>query len=128
MHVCFVHSLRELARYLRSRPQYDSVSIIRANVVFGAREESAQVVRLMGRYGFEPVKETAPVTARKCARRLGENILISLMVLAHNGAALRRSTLRRDRVQMLLSRRMLERRYGPGASQTDSDCGAHPWP
>jgi hypothetical protein len=54
------------------------------------------------------------------ARRVGENLFISLMVLAHNGPALRRDTLRRDRIHVFLSRQMLERRYGSGAVKPES--------
>jgi hypothetical protein len=43
---------------------------------------------------------------------LGENILISMMVLARNAAALRADVLRRDRTLVFLSRRELRRRYG----------------
>ena len=44
--------------------------------------------------------------------RFGENILISLIILAHNPGALRPDTLRRVRVPIYLSRRMLEREFG----------------
>jgi hypothetical protein len=44
--------------------------------------------------------------------RFGENILISMTVLARNAAALRADTLWRDRALVLLSRQRLQRRYG----------------
>jgi len=47
--------------------------------------------------------------------RFGENILISLIVLAHNPGALRADTLKRARVPIYLSRRILEKEFGcPG--------------
>ena len=44
--------------------------------------------------------------------RLGENILISLMVFAQNARALRLDTLMRVRVPIYLSRRTLEQKFG----------------
>jgi hypothetical protein len=44
--------------------------------------------------------------------RFGENILISLIVLAHNPGALRPDTLKRVRVPIYLSRRVLEKKFG----------------
>jgi hypothetical protein len=114
MHLCFCNSLRELARYLALRPDLDDVSIIRCNMGLGVREQSAQVVRLIARYGFEQVPGVAATTTGERIRWFGENILISLMVWVHNAAALRRDTLRRGRTQVFLSRRLLEQRYGRG--------------
>jgi hypothetical protein len=48
----------------------------------------------------------------KQLHRLGENVLISLTVLAQNARALRFDTLRRARVPIYLSRRVLERKFG----------------
>ena len=126
MHLCFLYSLRALAQYLNTRSEYHEVSILRATVVFGASEQNAQVVRLMSRYGFEPALGSTPPRAMRYARRVGENLLISLMVLAHNGPALRRDTLRRDRIHVFLSRQMLERRYGSDLPRPQSPKGAAP--
>jgi cytochrome b561 len=49
--------------------------------------------------------------------RLGENIFISMMVLAHNAAALRADTLWRDRTLVFLSRSRLQERYGAGGGR-----------
>jgi YkoP domain len=115
MHLCFRHSLRELARYLAARSDLDDVSVVRCNMALGGRERNAQMVRLIGRYGFEPGRASAAPTVADHVRHFGENILISLMVLARNAGALRRDTLRRGRTQVFLSRRVLEQRYGCGA-------------
>ena len=120
MHLCFRNSLRELARYLASRPDLDDVSIIRCNMGLGGPERSAQVVRLIARYGFEQVPGAAAMTMSERMRCFGENILISLMVWVHNAAALRRDTLRRGRTQVFLSRRVLEQRYGRGVGRVDA--------
>jgi hypothetical protein len=86
---------------------------------FGGRERDDQMVRLIGRYGFELVPSATTVTMGERALRFGENIHISLMVLARNAAALRRDTLRRGRTRVFMSRRVLEQRYGGGAGRID---------
>jgi hypothetical protein len=112
MNACFRFSLEELARYLARRPDLGDVVFIRCNMAFGGPERNAQMVRLISRYGFELVPAATAVTLAERGRRCGENILISLMVLARNAAALRHDTLRRARTQVFLSRQALERRYG----------------
>ena len=52
-----------------------------------------------------------PLPLGERLHRFGENILISLIVLAHNAAALRRDTLKRVRVPIYLSRRVLEQEF-----------------
>jgi hypothetical protein len=111
MNACFRFSLEELARYLARRPDLDDVALVRCNMAFGGPGRNAQMVRLISRYGFELVPAATAVTLAEHARRCGENILISLMVLARNAAALRQDTLRRGRTQVFLSRRSLEQRY-----------------
>jgi len=76
-------------------------------------------VRLIRRYGFEFVAPATTVTMGERARRLSENIFISLIVLARNQAALRRDTLRRGRTRVFMSRKVLEQRYGRGADSID---------
>jgi hypothetical protein len=112
MNACFRFSLEELARHLARRLDLDDVALIRCNMAFGGPEHNAQMVRLISRYGFELVPAATAVTLAERARRCGENIFISLMVLARNAAALRQDTLRRGRTQVFLSRRALQQRYG----------------
>ena len=119
MHVCFQQSLRQLARYLASRPDLDDISLVRCTMEFAGRDRDDQMVRLIGRYGFELVPSAAMVTMGERALRFGENIHISLMVLARNAAALRRDTLRRSRTRVFMSRKVLEQRYGGGAGSVD---------
>src|SRR6516165_7513608 len=119
MSFCFQHSLRQLARYLASRPDLDDVSLVRCTMEFGGRERDDQMVRLIGRYGFELVPSATMVAMGERALRFGENIHISLMVLARNAAALRRDTLRRGRTRVFMSRKVLEQRYGGGAGSVD---------
>jgi hypothetical protein len=80
MSFCFQHSLRQLARYLASRPDLDDISLVRCTMEFAGRERDDQMVRLIGRYGFELVPSATTVTMGERALRFGENIHISLMV------------------------------------------------
>jgi hypothetical protein len=86
-----------MARYLARRPDLDDVALIRCNMAFGGPERNAQMARLISRYGFELAPAATAVTLAERARHRGENILISLMVLARNASALRQDTLRCDR-------------------------------
>jgi len=119
MSLCFQNSLRQLARYLASRPDLDDISLMRCTMMFASGERDDQMVRMIRRYGFELVPPTTTVTLGERARRLGENIMISLIVLARNQAALRRDTLRRGRTRVFMSRKVLEQRYGGSADRID---------
>ena len=120
MHVCFQQSLRQLARYLAVRPDLEDACVMRCTLMFAGPERDSQMIRLLGRYGFEPVPGDSPPTLGERARRFGENILTSLIVLMRNSASLRRDTLRRGRTRVFMSRRTLEQRYGRGAARADS--------
>jgi hypothetical protein len=113
----FEVSLRELARFLDDRPELHDVCAICANMTFEPAERSAQLVRFVGRFGFERITAASPRSVRQQIHWLGENILISMRVLARNAAALRPDTLRRDRILVFLSRRELRRRYGYACEQ-----------
>jgi YkoP-like protein len=119
MSLRFQHSLRQLARYLASRADLDDISLVRCTMMFASGERDDQMVRMIGRYGFELVPSATTVTMAERARRLGENIFISLIVLARNRGALRRDTLRRGRTRVFMSRKVLEQRYGGGAGRID---------
>ena len=116
MHVCFQQSLRQLARHLAPRPDLEDACVVRCTLMFAGPERDGQMIRLLGRYGFELVPGAVPPTLGERARRLGENILTSVMVLTRNTASLRRDTLRRGRTRVFMSRRTLEQRYGSGAA------------
>lgn len=108
----FELSLRELAGFLDGRRDFDGVVAICANMSLEPAERSAQLVRFVGRFGFEQIAATSSRSFRQQMHWFGENILISMMVLARNAAALRADILRRDRTLVFLSRRELRRRYG----------------
>ena len=105
-------SLEELAWHLARRPDLADVAAIFANLTLASAPRDAQVVHIMQRYGFEAVQTLGPCSLRERMHRVGENILISLMVLAYNAAAFRAESLRRGRVLMCLSTKVLQERYG----------------
>ena len=114
----FEISLRELAGFLDARSDLDDVIAICANMTFQPAERSAQLTRFVARFGFERIAAASSRSFRQQAHWFGENILISMIVLARNASALRADTLRRDRTLVFLSRRQLRRRYGLAREQT----------
>jgi hypothetical protein len=111
----FEHSMQELACHLATGSDMDDVVAIRANVALGAAARSGKISHILARFGFEIMpQQDSPSLARRI-HRCGENILISLFVLARNAIALRSDTLMRGRVVAYLSRQALEQRYGRGA-------------
>src|SRR5262244_3406338 len=82
MHVCFQHSLQQLASYLAARPDLSDISIVRCTLMFAGPERDGQMTRLLGRYGFELVPAASRVSASERTLRYAENVLISLIVLA----------------------------------------------
>ena len=105
-------SLRELVRYLASQPDLDDVAVICGDVPCGTQSQAQQVAHIMAHYGFETIFEETPAPLGGRLHRFGENILISLIVLARNSVALRADTLRRIRVPVYLSCRGLAKRFG----------------
>lgn len=104
-------SLRELARYLQSHPDLD-VAVIWADAPCGTQSQANQLAHIMAYYGFETIPEDEPAPLGERLHLFGENILISLIVLAQNSVTLRPDTLRRVRVPIYLSRRGLAERFG----------------
>src|SRR5262249_59682801 len=88
-------------------------------MAFGPAEKTPQHLRFSGRYGFVPSRGKTE-SFGGVAHRLGENILISMMVYARDANALRFSSLRRTRVPVFLLRSEFDRRYGGSVYQ--------PWP
>ena len=104
-------SLEELARYLAAQPDLADIAAICGHVPSGTKSQSRQIARIMAYYGFETILETEPLPFAERLHRFGENILISLIVLAHNAGALRSDTLARVRVPSFLSRRALDHEF-----------------
>jgi hypothetical protein len=107
-------SLHELARYLAARPDLADIAVVSGLVPSATKSQSGQLAHIMGYYGFETIPEPHPLPLRERLHRLGENILISFIVLAHNAGALRPDTLMRVRVPIYLSRRVLESEFTAG--------------
>jgi hypothetical protein len=107
-------SMLELARYLAECPELDDIKGVRGDMRLGTAEQSAQLARLAARYGFEAIAEAvgADNFSSGSLHRLGENILIFLLVLATNPVAVGAPVLRRDHKLVYLSRSALTRRYG----------------
>lgn len=105
-------SLRELARYLRSRPELGDVAAICGDAPSATTAQSGQLARIMARFGFEAIVEPEHLPLGERLHRFGENILISLVVFARNAGALRADTLNRARLPIYMSRRVLEEEFG----------------
>lgn len=101
-------SLCELDRTLERRPELrDTVAIV-ADMALGTEGRGGQIVRMSQRYGFEAVDDESDRPSGGL-HRVGENILMFLLVLAANPTAARLSVLRRGRRRVYLSRDALRR-------------------
>jgi hypothetical protein len=108
-------SLRELAAFLKQRSDLNGISALRIRFALGGAERNRQVTRILTRYGFEEVPGGEDEPAR-FFRRVGENILILLLILAANPNAARASLFRPERAVAYLSRAAMERRYLTGST------------
>lgn len=106
-------SLEELAAFVAGNPALDDVAAVGGKVMFGSTEQTELVGQVAERYGFVRAVDAEPdhSVAQKL-HRLGENILISMIVISYNPAALRSDFLRRERVPVYLRRGELLRRFG----------------
>ncbi|MBU3887880.1 hypothetical protein [Methylosinus sp. KRF6] len=108
---CIDASLRELAAHLARNRTLDGVSAVRGNLSLGAQSRSNQIARVASRFGFEQLP-TPRLSHKERLHWFGENILISMLVLAENASALHADTLFRCRTLTYISRNNLERRFG----------------
>ena len=104
-------SLRELARHL-ARDDLDPVVAVCADMRLATARQSAQLARIVSRFGFEAEKDSR-VGRPGRLRLFGENILMVLLVLATNPIAFRAAVLRRDHARVIISRPKLLRLYRP---------------
>ena len=109
---CVGTSLRELARWLTARRDLGDIAFVYGNAVFATSKQTRQLARISHRYGFEIASESSALPAR-FLHQLGENLLITFMVLALNPVALRSDSLWRTRVPLLMPRQVLLTRYRP---------------
>jgi hypothetical protein len=105
-------SLHELASFLASRPDLADLDVVCGEVPSGTSAQAGQVARIMERYGFEAITRPEPLSAGEHLHRLGENILISMILLAHNPGAVHLDTLKRARVPIYMTRAVLEKKFG----------------
>lgn len=103
-------SLRELARHVAQCSDLDAVAAICADMRLAPARQNAQLARIVARYGFEATKDSR-VGRPGPLRRIGENILMVLLVLATNPIAFRAAVLRRDHSRVIISRAKLLRLY-----------------
>lgn len=103
-------SLRELARHLAQCEDFDAVVAVCADMRLAPRRQSAQLTRIVSRYGFETAKDSR-VGRPGLVRLIGENILMVLLVLATNPIAFRAAVLRRGHARVVISRAKLLRLY-----------------
>lgn len=104
------NSLRELARHLMQGAELDQVVAVCADMRLATAKQSAQLVRIVSRYGFEPAKDSR-VGRPGLLRFVGENILMVLLILATNPTAFRAEVLRRGHARVIISRAKLLRLY-----------------
>jgi hypothetical protein len=116
--------LRELARYLATRPDLDDVVVICGDVPNGTGTQRQKLARIMAHYGFEAIIEPEHLSPAARLNRFAENILISIIVFAQNAEALRSDTLMRARLPIFLSRRVLVERFGRSSTAECVGVGA----
>ena len=105
-------SLRELARHMAQCSDLDEVVAVCADMRLATPKQSAQLARIVSRYGFEAEEDSR--VGRPCLLRLiGENILMVMLVLATNPIAFRAAVLRRGHARVIISRARLLRMYRP---------------
>jgi hypothetical protein len=105
-------SLQELARYLTERRDLDDIVAIRAEIPLGPIEQAVRITQVCGRLGLEVVGLSEAKSLAQRLHRLGDNILISLFLLANNSRALHADSIRRERFVSFMSRKKLEGRFG----------------
>jgi hypothetical protein len=104
------NSLRELARYLAERSELANIAVICGDMSLGTAQQCEKLVRIVARYGFEAAADRK-LGRPGILRRIGDCIVIFMLVLVVNPVALRGSILRHVHKRIVLSRAALERRY-----------------
>ena len=104
-------SLRELDHYLVCRADLAGIHVLFADMHLATAWQTRQFRRIVVRLGFEPAADPPRCNL---ARRVGEAILVLLLVIASNPVGLRRA-LRSHQSRVYLSRGTLHARYGAGS-------------
>ncbi|HTT06225.1 MAG TPA: hypothetical protein VMF64_13140 [Steroidobacteraceae bacterium] len=110
-------SLCELAEYLARRPDLAGIHVLFGDMNLATARQTRQFRRIVVRLGFEPAPEQP---RRSLVHRLGEIILVLLLVIATNPMGLRRA-LRAHQSRVYLARTVLQRRYGAAARRIRYD-------
>lgn len=116
-------SLRELARYCAQRVELDNVAVICGDMHLGTVRQCSKLTRIVARYGFESV-ENCDGGPRGLLHRLGECILIFMLILATNPVTLRSAMVRRYYKRVFLSRATLDLRYAGAARAARASASA----
>lgn len=105
-------SLSELSFYLSRRPDLAAVRVLYGEMCLATPRQTVRFKRIIAHYGFEAANPEPD--RRGTLRRIGETLLVLLLVMATNPASLRRA-LRRYQSRVYLSRSALDARYGSQA-------------
>jgi hypothetical protein len=106
---CIDVSLKELARYLQQESAVSDVNAVCADMCLGTAEQRQQLARIVGRYGFESARDGLGEPG--VLERVGQNIMMWLLVLVTNPSTLRGAILLRAHQRIFLSRAALVGRY-----------------
>ena len=98
----FAKSLRGLAQFLKSKPEFSDINIIRANINLDSLRHIAT------RHGFEAIRAPAKISAWEHVHRFGEDIVYWLLTLACNSGRFWPNEFWRCRQLMYLSRSVLD--------------------
>ena len=101
-------SLGELARYLRGQQDLQDIAAIRGDLRVSGAEQAKQLARIVARYGFETA--TGEFDSRGVLHRIGDALLVMMLVLVTNPPALQAAPFRYSNMRIYLSRAVLEER------------------
>jgi hypothetical protein len=102
-------SLRELTAYLATQPDLGDIAAICADMRFNGSSQAGRPGRLLGHYGFEAIP--GDNDRRGVLHRIGDAILIVMLVSVTHALTPRSAALRLKNVRLWLSRAVLEQRY-----------------
>src|SRR6185437_9494901 len=118
-------SLEELAAFIANNPALDEITAVGGKMMFGSTEQTQLVAHFAERYGFvRALDSTTGGSIAEWLHLFGENILVTMIVVAQKPAAFRIDLFHRDRVPVYLLRAELMRRFGAGEKAMHQPNGA----
>jgi hypothetical protein len=109
-------SLQALAEYLAAQPPpLRDIAALCADMRVNGSSQPGQLARLLARYGFEAIPGDRD--RRGMLHRIGDAILIVMLVSVTHPLAPRSAALRLRNVRLWLSRAVLEQRYAAAGSR-----------